>query len=330
MNILIIRFSSIGDIILTTAFIRQVRHTYPDARIDFIIKESFAELIRYNPHLDNIYAYNSTSKLVGLRKLRSTLKNIGYQFIFDLQNNFRSNYLLKAFPKAQKGQIDKLKVKRALLVFLKINLYNKSLPVPKRYLKTGKSAGIKDDNLGLELFLGNDITIPSLTGNFITLAPGAAHFTKRWPLDKFKKLINKIIQQFNTQIVLLGGKEDTEAFTSLEINNKVINLTGKLSILESSAMIKESLLLISNDSSLMHIATAVNTPVLALFGSTSEELGFFPYRGKSRVIQNEGLWCRPCTHIGRTRCPLGHFKCMKEIHVDDVFNGISQLVKDRF
>ena len=329
MNILIIRFSSIGDIILTSAFIRQVRKTYPEAQIDYVIKKSFLQLIQYNPHINHIYTYDSATKLSGLKALRNTLKTTGYDFIFDLQNNFRSNFILKAFPRSHKGQIDKLKVKRALLVYLKINRYGKILPVPLRYLKTAESALVNDDGLGLELFPGDNSNPPLIEGDYIAIAPGAAHFTKRWPTGNFKSLIEKILKKFPYKIVLLGGKEDSEAFTSLEISDKIINFTGRLSLLESAAAIKNAKLLISNDSSLMHMATAVGTPVLAIFGSTSEELGFFPFRGQSMVVQNNGLWCRPCTHIGRERCPLGHFKCMKEITADDLFNGLQKLIAEK-
>ena len=329
MNILIIRFGSIGDIILTSAFVRQVRKAYPEAAIDYVLKKEFYELLQYNPNIDHIYKYDTSTKLPGLKKLRETLKTKGYDYIFDLQNNFRSNYLLKAFPDAKKGQIDKLKIKRALLIYLKINRYGKILPVPLRYLKTAEAAAVKDDGLGLELLLGDNIHAPEIEGKYIAIAAGAAHFTKRWPLEKFKTLIQKIIDNHNLNIVLLGGKEDTSVFSTLEISDKVINFTGRLNLLESAAVIKNAAALISNDSALMHMATAVDTPVAAIFGSTSEELGFFPFRGKSLVLQNEGLWCRPCTHIGRNRCPLGHFKCMEEITADNVYNGLIQLLSGR-
>ncbi len=328
MNILIIRFSSIGDIVLTSAFIRQVRKTYPDAKIDFVIKKSFIPLIRYNPHINTIYGYDNSTKLNGLKLLRDKLKSNGYDFVFDLQNNFRSNYILRAFRHVKKGQMDKLKIKRALLIYFKINRYDKILPVALRYLKTAEVANVKDDQQGLELFLGN--TAPSLVNeNYIAIAPGAAHATKRWPLQKFKMLIEMILENFNDKIILLGGKDDSGAFTSLEISTKVINFTGRLELLDSAAIIKNARVLISNDSSLMHMATALGTPVLAIFGSTSEELGFFPFRGKSLVIQNNDLWCRPCTHIGRKRCPLGHFKCMKEIDAMEVYNGLQKLINNK-
>jgi ADP-heptose:LPS heptosyltransferase len=328
MNILIIRFSSIGDIVLTTAFIRQVRAAFPEARIDYLIKKPFSQLIRYNPHINTIYTFDSSSKFSGLKSLREELKKNDYRFIFDLQNNFLSNYILKAFPKAEIGQIDKLKVNRALLVYFKINRYREIFPVPLRYLKTAQFAGVKDDRLGLELFLGGEIKPPVINGKYIALAPGAAHYTKRWPIERFKELIETITNHFNYSIVLLGGKEDVETPSSLESLPHLINYCGKLTLLESAAVIKNAQLLISNDSSLMHIAAAVKTPIAAIFGSTSAELGFFPFRAKSVVIEKK-LWCRPCTHIGRKSCPLGHFKCMKEIMADDVFRAVENLINER-
>ena len=125
---------------------------------------------------------------------------------------------------------------------------------------------------------------------------------------------------------MLGGPDEAEEFDSLVISKRVINLVGKLKLLESAYVIKKAKALLSNDSGLMHMATAVQTPVTAIFGSTVEELGFAPYRSKNIIIQNQSLWCRPCSHVGKNKCPLSHFKCMKDISPEQVYNGFFTLI----
>ena len=334
MRILIIRFSSIGDILLTTPFIRQVRNKFPDARIDYVIKDKFSELIKYNPHISQIIELTESSEN-SLKDLTNKIKPNHYQYVFDLHNNIRSILLRLRVRAAYKSHIKKDKIQQKILLWSKRRWQADVKQIPERYHAVGKAAGIKDDGQGLEIFWpdsvdkkvrekinvsGLDLSHPA-----IGLAPGAGFYTKRWPLEYFSELIYRLEDKF--EIVLFGGKEEAGLAIELEKKHKVYNFTGTLSILESGAAISVMKLLISNDSGMMHMATAVKTPVLAIFGSSVKELGFFPYRSKSIVVENNHVACRPCSHIGRNTCPRKHFKCMMDITPDIVYGSALELLR---
>lgn len=335
-KILILRLSSIGDILLSTAFIRQTRIKFPSAKIDFVIKKEFFDLIRYNPHINYIYKFDSKSGLKELLRLREKINNQNYDYIFDIHNNFRTKILTSRIKSAKKWKIKKNKFIRALLVYTKINLYKNIKQTPFKYLDVGKTAGIKDDFQGLEIFwkdyierkVNNILYNKNIRYGYLIIVPGAGFYTKRWPVEHFKKLIKKITNRRREKIVIVGGKSEINDFNGLEISRQVVNLTGNLNLLEAAALITKAKAVVSNDSGLMHIAAAVKTPVLAIFGSSVKELGFFPFRSEYIMLENNNIKCRPCSHIGRNRCPLGHFKCMKEIDVDVVYNNLLKILKN--
>jgi len=335
-KILVIRLSSIGDILLSSPFIRQVKKHFPTAKIDYLIKDQFSELMRYNPHINRIHTIRVTKK-AELKTLKQQLKNNGYHIIFDLHNNLRSNYLKRGIAAGSTHAIRKNKIKQLLLVSLKINCYGKIIAIPERYRQVAADYNLQDDSQGLELFWQSEHHDAALkkaqeTGlpaddRYICMAPGAAHFTKRWPLDCFVRLCEIIKHTYQLKIVVLGGENDKKQGQYLAKDKKIIDLTGRLSLLESAVILSRAKAVVTNDTGLMHMATAVNIPVVALFGSTVREFGFFPYMGKSRVLENKKLSCRPCTHIGRKQCPKKHFECMQSISSNDVFDALNQLIQ---
>jgi heptosyltransferase-2 len=336
MNILIIRLSSIGDILLTTPFIRQTRKKYPDANIEYVIKTEFADLIRNNPHINQFYEYNKTEPGQPLENIAKQLSQKYYDYIFDLHNNIRSNYLRRKTPGQYKYHIKKNKIRQVALVYLKINLYQGGKPIPERYLDVGIPAGITDDGGGLEIFWNEDTEkqvsevlssdAQAVKKNAIALAPGAGYFTKRWPEEHFLQLIKMLENRYGFSIYILGGTDETALGERLSNQKNVYNLAGKLTLRQTAALLAKMRILISNDSGMMHMATAVNTPVIAIFGSSVEELGFYPYRSESIVVENKELNCRPCSHVGRKQCPREHFKCMKDISADTVFAAVAKYV----
>ena len=161
----------------------------------------------------------------------------------------------------------------------------------------------------------------------VVLAPGAAHATKQWPLSYYAA-VGRFLYSAGFSIVLIGGEKDRIVCGELSVtlNSKPVNLAGNLTLIESAALLKLSRLLVTNDTGVMHMAGAVGTPVIAIFGPTTGDLGFFPFRSTSRVIENEQLNCRPCSFHGTSRCPRKHFRCMKEILPDRVIQSIQSLV----
>ncbi len=332
-KILILRLSSIGDILLTSPFIRQARKGFPEAQIDFAVKSVFKELVAYNPNINTVYEIKPERGRAGLRDLNRVFKNQTYDFVFDLHNNFRTKMLSAGLNKTV---IHKDRLKRALLVYLKKNTYREIIPIPQRYLYTAKNAGVQDDGGGLELFWPKGVEEKAnqilaerhINTDFIALAPGAAHATKRWPAEYFKELVHNLNNDFKGKIVLLGSAAEQAELNELVSSARVINFAGNLSLLESAAVLKRANLLVTNDSGLMHMASAVKTPAIALFGSTVKEFGFFPYRSDAIILEDNTINCRPCSHIGRESCPKGHFDCMRKISPQMVLKEIETKIAE--
>jgi len=319
-KVLVIRLSSLGDILLTTPLIRTIKKN-PSIQIDFVVKEQFSDAVQYNPNLNKIYKYsNSKSEKQNLFKFLSLEK---YDLVIDLQNNLRSKEILRQLQ-CRTLQFKKSNFKKFLLVHFKINRLKDQPQIPLRY---AEAAGInKLDDDGLEFFTENspDVRL-NKNENYIGLCPGAKHFTKRWPKDYFIEL-GKKLESANYKILLFGGPGEVQICD--EIMNALKsaqNLCGT-SLLQLVADMKMCKVIYTNDSGLMHIASAVKVPVVAFFGSTVKEFGFYPYKTKSIELEIENLSCRPCTHIGRNTCPKIHFKCMKEIKPELAFNSLNKLV----
>jgi heptosyltransferase-2 len=319
-KILIIRLSSLGDILLTTPLIRSIKKNIIDSEIDFVLRESYEDLVRLNPNVRKIYKYDEAGYIV--QGLINSIISEKYDLIIDLQNNFRSRWITR-ISKVPVVRFNKYNFDKFLLVNFKINKLKDLPPVPVRYANTIENLEL--DNEGLELFTDKipDKRLQS-GSNWIGLCPGAKHFTKRWPVENFISL-TKLLNENGLQVVLFGGILDSE--TCLQIANETgaLNLCNENDILQTAADMKLCKVIYANDSGLMHAATAVKTPVIAIFGSTVKEFGFFPYNAKSIVIENKDLSCRPCTHIGRSRCPKKHFKCMIEITSKLAFEKLNEL-----
>jgi len=341
-KILLIRMSSIGDVILTSPLIRQLRRNFPEAQIDYIVRTEYADLIKYNPHVTHTLQYDVQTGRKGLRELKEYLKKQGYDAVFDLHRNFRSAYLRRFSSGTLLFKINKNRIIRLLLTKFNINLYRKiyesPLSIAEKYLKTGSELTHMNDDMRLDLFLpqkiadkGKQLWRKLEYENFgVIIAPGARHFTKQWPAELFGELIMRIHQTYGWRTLLVGSLDEQSLAMTIQQKTGVGACevaTGYFSLLEAAALIKACPLFISNDSGLMHVAAAFEKSQIAIFGSTTEELGFFPVNPKAVVVENKNLKCRPCTHIGRKSCPKKHFKCMVEITPQKVLKVVKELVE---
>jgi len=340
-NILIIRFSSMGDIILASPLIRILRKKYPDARIDVLTKEQYGDLVRFNPHISSVVTLKTNEKKE-LNELAPSLREKHYDVLLDLHNSIRSRYIRSQINPGELHIVNKRVVPRFFLVNLKWNFYKETIPVAERYLETAASLGIEDDNKGLELFLPDQakVTAGTVLKDFfngadcvIGMAPTAKHFTKIWPAERFIELARRAVNEFHAKLLIFGGKEDEGYCNEISakinaggMNRDSFNCAGKFTILETAAAMDRCEIVVTNDTGLMHLASARGRKIVALFGSTVKEFGFFPFRSDSIVIENTELRCRPCTHIGRDHCPKGHFKCMTELSVDNVLGAVRSLL----
>jgi len=336
IKILILRFSSMGDILLATPVLKVLKDYFAknNCSIDWIVKKKFSNTLETNSLIDNLYSFSDKKEL---KNIRNQIKDIEYDYIFDLHRNSNTRYITKVFDKKIVFKYNKRVIDRFLLVLLKKKKYYEIIPVTKLYYSALKKAGINnfnETNWDLQYEINDDnlerITLEkyNLNKNDIVLVPGASYETKIWAKEKYKLLAEKIIKSKldnSSKIVIIGygeKEEEISEFISEENSDKIINLVGKLSLKESAIIIKQSKLVISNDSGLLHLAEVFKKKVIAIFGSTTEELGFFPYSTDYKVIENKELNCRPCSHFGKRKCPKKHFKCMEDITVDEVFKAI--------
>lgn len=338
-KILIIRLSSIGDVLLTTPLIRALKTRFPDSKIDFVIKEKFKELVLYHPYLNTIYTYQKKESQNSLKEIKRRIKAQKYDIIFDIHKNFRSLYLRSGSRAGKIFKFKKFILKRWLFVHFKIDLYKKIIPVCQRYIDSGKKLGLEYDEQGPDIFIPDSIrdridqqwdrTLNSKDDLIIGIAPGASLKTKRWHVEGFRTVIDNLLETFpQARILLFGDKNDQEITAQLmsDGNHRIFDMAGKYTLPETAALMDYCDLIISNDSGLMHLASALKKKVVAIFGSTTEHLGFFPCNKEAIVIQNNTLKCRPCSHVGRRECPKKHFKCMLDIPAADVLKAVYLLI----
>lgn len=339
-KILIIRLSSLGDILLSTPLIRALRQKYPRVQLDFLIRKEYSDLLRYHPALSNIIEFDVNGGFAALVEMARKIRKTRYDCVLDIHNNLRSRFLCLGlmFISGFKTRVYRIRKNffiRFLLVKFKINLYRKLygrvIPVWEKYLRTARPLGIMPEDGKLEIYLPRQVEITvkkflnTLSENnwSVVMAPGARHFTKRWPEDYFSELIKQVFLKTGRRTILVGGKDDLPTIKKIiqQLPEGIaVSTAGHFSVLETAAIIKNKWLMISNDSGLMHLGIALEIPLIAIFGSTVEELGFFPHNPRARVVENHGLYCRPCSHIGRKDCPEKHFRCMREIKPEDILS----------
>ncbi len=320
---LIIRFSSIGDIVLTTPVIRCLKKQLPESEIHYLTKSQFLPVLEDNPHIDKIFTIREN-----IGEVLPDLKNQEYEMIIDLHKNFRSKGTIINLRRPARG-FDKINFQKWLMVNFKIN----RLPpvhIVDRYFQAVESLGVMNDGLGLAYFIPekDEVNVKNLPGSikdgYIAWVIGGKHKTKIYPED----LIIETIKNSPRTFVLLGGPEDAEKGNRIEkaTGNRVFNACGKFNINQSASLVKQALKVITNDTGLMHIAAAFKKEIISLWGNTIPEFGMYPYMPSSEansiLMQVNGLSCRPCSKLGFKECPKGHFKCMREIRPEAILSKI--------
>ncbi len=324
---LIIRFSSIGDIVLTTPVIRCLKQQVKDAEVHFLVKENFLPVVQNNPYLDKIHVLSHSWE-----RMIEELKTESFDRVIDLHHNLRT-LRVKSALKKRSFSFYKLNIEKYIYTSTKINLLPK-IHIVDRYMRTVSAFGVQNDGKGLDYFISKeeevqvkDIPVSHQAG-FIGCVIGGAHFTKKFPIHKWKEFCTKL----QHPVILLGGKEDAadgNAIASVD-PVKIYNACGKFSLNESADLVRKSKLVITNDTGLMHIAAAYKKPILSIWGNTVPEFGMEPYYGDTQIPNSKfqilKLRCRPCSKIGYDKCPKGHFKCMENISVDALVHTASQLI----
>lgn len=326
LKVLVIRFSSIGDIVLTTPVIRCVKQQVENVELHYLTKKSFGDVLKANPYIDKLWLLEDS-----LDDLLEPLRNEDFDFVIDLHGNLRS-LAVKYHLETTANTFNKLNFKKWLYVNFKINTLPKK-HIVDRYLDTVKRLGVKNDGKGLDYFTPKEdrievehLPLTHLHG-FVAIAFGAAHKTKSIPYEKLKE----IVQTLNVPIILLGGKAEREVANKIEgeFPVKVYNACGTMNINQSASLIKLAKAVIAVDTGLMHIAAAFKKPIITVWGNTVPDFGMYPYLPgfeKRNASMKVNVNCRPCSKLGYAKCPRGHFKCMLEHDVNRIPTVLEQIV----
>ncbi len=321
---LIIRFSSIGDIVLTTPVIRCLKQQVDGAEIHFLTKRNYKDVLACNPYIDKLHLLDHS-----LSNLILVLKEEKFDYIIDLHHNLRS-----AIVKARLGAIsfsfNKINVPKWLMVNLKIN----RLPhkhIVDRYFDTLALFDVRNDQKGLDFFYAPEDEVKfnelpeALRNGYVAFIIGAKHATKKLPLEKIARIIRKSALPY----AIIGGREDEQdgAKICAEAEALCVNLAGKLSIGQSAAFVNRARVVITHDTGMMHIAAAFHKKIISIWGNTIPGFGMTPYKAnnESIIAEVKGLNCRPCSKIGYASCPKKHFKCMNDIDEDEIIRITKKL-----
>lgn len=325
LKILVVRFSSMGDIVLTSPVIRLLKIQL-NAEVQFLTKNIFVDVLKENLYLSKIWTINKS-----LNEVVAALKKEKFDAVIDLHSNLRTlslRFYLWGIPfyQCKKGSFLRwFYVKTGIKPVLQKHIVT-------RYLETLSSFPISYDGKGLDFFLPDEESIFHKKP-YIILVLGAAHFTKRIPFEKWKQIISFF---HSHSLVLIGGKEDVNLGNALKgfFENKVVNRCGETDVLASALLIKNAELVITGDTGMMHIAAALRKPVVSIWGGTIPEFGWLPFypegMNRNKTIQVESLPCRPCSRFGRSECPKKHFRCMNEISASSVYEEVRLLLKHNY
>ena len=306
LKILVVRFSSIGDIVLTTPVVRMLKKQL-NAEVHYLTKSAYISLLKNNPYIDFVYQIEDS-----INEVVADLKKENYNYVIDLHNNLRTQ-ILKFKLGVPSRSFNKLNMEKFMLTTFKMD----SLPeghIVDRYLDTVISLGVKNDNEGLDFFLKDEdkVDLSQFPDSFLAFVIGGQHATKILPTEKIISIINKL----NESVVLIGGPEDTEREGQIIAATKnTFNSCGKYNINQSAYLVKNAKHVITHDTGMMHIAAAFKKKIYSVWGNTVPEFGMHPYLSdsNSKIIEVKDLSCRPCSKIGYDKCPKGHFDCMQKI-----------------
>ncbi|MEW5852577.1 MAG: glycosyltransferase family 9 protein [Myxococcota bacterium] len=329
-KILVIRLSSIGDILQASAVPRVLRKRFPHAEIHWVVRSDNLQLIQHNPHLSRVFSYDRNTGFAGLRALTRELQAQKYTHVYDAHSNLRSHWFSLFLRPKHFIRRGKQRWKRWLLFLLRINLFRGFNPV-RSFIAPLAPWGVTDDGQGSEIHLPTAVTtkvrerINAFAGGAecIAMAPSAAWPKKRWPLEHWSELIRRILRDTAYRVVVLGGPQDGFCAELEAIDpTRVLNLQGKLSLLESAAAAQACRTLVAADTGLLHMAEALGKDVVEMIGPTP--FGY-PTRPGSVVLEVP-LWCRPCTKDGGGPCvnPV-YQRCMHDITPTRVFESLKIL-----
>ena len=325
-KILIIRFSSIGDIVLTTPVIRCLRKQYPEAELHVLTKSSYQQIYAANPNINKVYEIQDDLKTV-----IPMLKEENYDFVVDLHKNWRSLKVRLALHRPS-SSFPKLDFRKFLYTKLKIGTMP-TVHIVDRYFKAVERLGVHNDGQGLDFFIGEGDVMhyedlpEEFREGFVAIVIGGQHATKILPAEK----VVEVCRALAFPVVLVGGPEDFARGESIVqmVGKNVGNSCGRLSLGQSASLLQLADAVLTNDTGMMHIAAALHAPIVSVWGNTVPEFGMYPYLPQGMkpavIVENKNLSCRPCDKLGFRQCPKGHFKCMRDLDSQYIARKIKEI-----
>jgi ADP-heptose:LPS heptosyltransferase len=323
-KILVIRFSSIGDIVLTSPIVRCLKKQLQGAEVHYLTKRAFLPVLENNPNIDKLYSIEKD-----VAEVIEELKKEKYDFVVDLHHNLRTMQVKRGLG-IKSASFPKLNIEKWLMVNLKVNRLP-DIHIVDRYFTAVAPLNVKSDNAGLDYFIPakDEVNIGNLPEShrkgYIAFVIGAKHYTKQLPAHKIISICKKI----NAPVVILGGPEDAAKAKEIEgaVGANIYNAVGKNNINQSASLIKQARKVITHDTGLMHIASAFKKDIISVWGNTIPGFGMYPYLPGpgSHIMEVKNLSCRPCSKLGYKACPKKHFNCMEKQDEEQIAKNVRPL-----
>jgi ADP-heptose:LPS heptosyltransferase len=321
MKVLVVRFSSIGDIVLTTPVVRCLKQQIPNAEIHYLTKQKFRVILAENPYIDTLHTIEKS-----IDELLPKLKSIGFDIVIDLHSNLRTRTLAWKLG-VKTHRFPKLNIQKWMYVNFKVNRMP-DVHIVERYFEAVKSLGVTNDMLPCDYYIAQqdilDIeeTLHLQPNSYVAFAMGAQFATKRLPNHKIREICEKI----SLPVVLLGGPEDAENGAEIQKDlTHVYNGCGLFTLGQSASIVKQAKTVIAHDTGLMHIASAFEKHIVSIWGNTTPSIGMYPYMPRNNnfsIHEVPNLACRPCSKIGFKACPKKHFVCMEKQDIEAIVKSV--------
>jgi heptosyltransferase-2 len=337
-KILLIRFSSLGDLVILTALIEALADAFPGLELHLATKEIYSELFEGNPSLYRLHTLKEGSGFGGLLRLRKELASDSFDIMIDAHNVIRSNFLYRTLDAGRKVQLSKDQMTKLSMIRGSVSASEvETVTLRERYLSLLGGLGAEESGAMPRIITPHEaektaegfVARWGLAGApLVALAPGARWETKRWPERNFSEVARRLAEE-GTGVVLVGDEPEKGLCSRISSETGAVDACGILSIMETAALLRMADLLVTNDSAPLHIAEACGTPVVGIYGPTVRQFGYFPLLPESIALESD-VDCRPCSRNGSRECRLESRQCLESISPDLVLESVSRILgRDR-
>ncbi|MDP6457267.1 MAG: glycosyltransferase family 9 protein [Candidatus Marinimicrobia bacterium] len=332
---LLVRFSSIGDVVLTTSLIELLAGNQPRCEIHFITLDRNRPILEGNPHLTKIISLPADTAPKALRNFAAQLSNYDYDVCLDLHNSLRSKYLRWRMKDCRWNRFSKPRLSRFLLFYLTIDRFHQNYEVTREYANLIQNGSIEERVPPPRIYLSDeehnrvDILLANegVRDDFVVVVPSAAWKAKEWSPQAYGEMIALLKQKTGMPVVLLGTQDSAACDQVHEANHGTVNLKGRTGLREAFATLSRARLVVGGDTGLVHASEAVGTPVVMITGPTSWQTGAHVRHTSSGELAAD-VWCRPCSKDGSRSCYRSRQYCMTEISAEMVAKAAMQILAE--